>query len=569
MRRPTALCALPAAAVAALALAPYAGAEPPPPQKPKAPARGARPVVLGAEPVADPSDRVGDGYRRVTFSPDGDGRGDVVRIRVRVIPGDRLSLWVHPASRTPFYLPLRKARRSPATVVWDGRQADGTRYPDGSYILRVCDSTRHRCSRGRVLAHLRIMTLYARRATAVSAGQTIRVHIATDRRGPYRLDLVSAVDTGGPGLGAVWVAEPGWVSYRVPAVPHGGLWLLRVRSRRAGTQFPLVVHQPGLRLDDPPPHTALVVYPWLTWRAYDQLDGNRDGQVDSWYAHPRNPVVPLYGPFEPATSDPRFEGLEPNPLSQAAFASWMLAHKLTAQHVTDVELGRLPASVLGKYPVIVFAGHTEYYERATYEKVRRYRDAGGRLYFLQGNSFYGEAEIRGAQVIRRSYRYRSAERSDFALAVTGFRSCCWPAEIRPVYRLAPGAVESLPWAFEGTGLEDGDPFGIAAGEVDTVDPKLSPPGTVTVATATVPRFTPTRQKPSYAWIGERPIPYQPAWRRSRKIAIAYAAVGRGEVFSWANTGFMQTVRFPEYGLPASERAALDRVALNVWEHFVR
>lgn len=556
MRPATALTLVPAAALVVAAAASASEAS-------------RRPVVLAAAPVVVATDRVGDGFRRVTFSPDGDGRHDAVTIRARVVPGDALALSVRPVSQRSFAVPLKPARAPLTTVVWNGLRTDGRRYPDGSYVIRVCDETAHACSTESVLAHLRVLTVYAPRATGISAGATLRVNISTDRAGPYALDLVSVADSAGAGLGSVQVARPGWVDYRIPAVPHGGLWLLRVRSGRALDHFPLVVHEPSLSLDDPPPHTALAVYPWLTWRAYDMYDENRNGEVDSWYAHPRDPVVPLYGPFEPPTDEPLLEGREPNPQSQSAFAAWLLAHDLVAQHVTDVELGRLPASVLAKYAFVVFEGHTEYYELPTYGKLLRYRSDGGRLYFLQGNSFYGRAQIRGSSVRRLSYRYRTAARSDFELAATGFRECCWPSTIRPVYHLAPGAVEALPWAFAGTSLQDGDVFGIAAGEVDTVDAKLSPPGTVTVATATVPPFTPTSEREAERWIGTRPIPYEPAWRRPRRIAIAYAATGKGEVFSWANTGFLKTVHFGEYGVPSTQRAALDRVALNVWEHFAR
>jgi hypothetical protein len=567
MRCATALPFAPAAAVAVLlwSAAPAFGAAPPQQTPPR------RPILGAAGPVVDASDREGDGFRRVTFSPDGDGRNDVVAIRARVTPGDALALLVRPVSRRSVYIPVPAARSVLTTVVWNGLQSNGSRYPDGSYILHLCDTTKHLCSSGRVLAHLRVLTLFARRDTGVSVGATVRVNIATDRLGPYTLDLVSAADSAGPGIGAVQVARPGWIDYQVPAVPHGGLWLLRVRSGPAATHFPLVVHEPTLSLDDPPPRTALVVYPWLTWRAYDMFDENRDGQVDSWYAHPSDPVVPLYGPFEPTTTDPLLEGREPNPDSQAAFAQWLLEHKLTAQHVTDVELGRMPASVLRKYAFVVFEGHTEYYEPSTYDTLLRYRNGGGRLYFLQGNSFYGAVRIDGWSVTRLSYRLRTPARSDFALAVTGFRVCCWPATIHPVYHLAPGAVEALPWAFAGTGLKDGDALGVAAGEVDTVDPKLSPPGTLAVATAVVPAFTPTSQtrETPEAYIGTTPYPFEPAWKRPRTIAIAYAATGSGEVFSWGNTGFLKTVVTGFGGLPATQRAALDAVALNVWEHFAR
>jgi hypothetical protein len=561
MRRGPALLVLPTAGVALVA-ASGAWSSSPAAQGP------ARPVVVAAGPVSDPSDRAGGGFRRVTFSPDGDGRDDDVTIRALVRPGDRLALAIRPVSQRTFSMPLRTAAAPHTTVVWNGLQADGKRYHDGSYILRVCDETTNRCSTTGVLAHLRLLTVYTPRATAVSPGHAIRVSIATDRTGPYRLDLVSAASAGGAGIGTVQVARPGWVEYRVPEVPYGGLWLLRVRSGRELDHFPLVVHQPGWNVDRPPPHSALVVYPWLTWRAYDEYDTNRDGQVDSWYAHPRHPVVSLYGPFEPATDVPLLEGREANPGSQGAFARWLFDHGLKAQHVTDVELGTLPESVLRRYSEIVFEGHTEYYELPTYDKLLRYRAAGGNLYFLQGNSFYGRAQIRGSSIVRLSYRFRSRSRSDFRIATTGFRECCWPKTIRPVYHLTADAVEKLPWAFAGTGLEGGDAFGIAAGEVDTVDPSLSPPGTVVVATATVPKFEPTSVKEVDGWLGTHPIPYEPAWVRPRRIAIAYAAVGKGAVFTWANTGFMKTIEFAS-GLPFSERRALGRVALNVWEHFLR
>jgi N,N-dimethylformamidase beta subunit-like, C-terminal len=505
----------------------------------------------------------------VTFSPDGDGRNDAVTIRVRARQGDRLSIWLHPETRTAFYLPAREARAGVTTVHWDGLQSDGSHYPNGSYVLRVCDTVVHRCSSDRVLAHLRLLSVYVRRDTAVSVGDTLRVNVATDRLGPYAIDLVSGATPDGEGIGTTQVPRPGWADFKVPAVPAGGLWLLRVRSGGEVSNFPLVVHEPTLSLASPPPHTALVVYPYLTWRAYDAFDENRDGIVDSWYAHPRDPVVPLYGPFEPPAMQPSLDGREPNPASQTAFTAWMLDHKLKAQHVTDVELGRIPTPLLQRYAMIVFEGHTEYYEPATYAKVLAYRNAGGRLYFMQGNSFYGAAEVGTSSVIRLSYRYRTASRSDFALAVTGFRSCCWPATIRPVYHLAPGVVEQLPWLFAGTTLQDGDPLGVAFGEVDTLDPKLSPPGSIAVATATVPAFTPATEKGAFAWIGTTPTPYQPSWVKPRQVDIAYAQIGKGEVFSWANTGFLRSVHFQDAGLSADLRAQLDRVALNVWERFTR
>lgn len=567
MRCPTALL-LPPAAVAAFALT--AAAPVPGLAAAASAAAAARPVLVSSGPIVETSDYASGTTQRVTFSPDGDGNHDSVTLRVRAQAGHKLSLWIRPLTRVAFTIRAGTAEAGLTTLSWNGLQSDGSRFPDGSYSIRVCDTHTRLCSVGRVLAHLRVISVYVRTAVAVSAGQTLRVQISSDRNGPFTVELVSGAAPDGEGIGQETVPRAGAVPYRVPEVPNGGLWLLRVRNGDARSQFPLVVHEPTLSLAAPPPHTALVVYPLLTWRAYDVADENRDGRVDSWYAHPTDPVVPLYGPFEPPATDESMEGREPNPGSQTAFAVWMLSHHLKAQHVTDVELGRIAPAVLQRYAMIVFEGHTEYYETATYAKVLRYRNAGGRLYFFQGNSFYGAARVGRTTVERLSYRYRTPARSDFGLAVTGFRSCCWPSTIRPVYRLARGVVEKLPWAFAGTGLADGDPFGVADGEVDTVDAALSPPGTVTLATATVPPFTPDKpDETPAAWIGRRKIPYPPAWLKPQTIAIAYARTGKGEVFSWANTGFLKSVEFRTDALPQSERDQLDRVALDVWEHFTR
>ena len=527
----------------------------------------AAPVLLDATPHHDPTDTTGGGFLRVTFSPDGDLRQDRVVIRVRSTRGELLVLSVHESSNaTALAILAHKARSRISTFKWNGLEADGKPLPSGSYVLDVCSATSGLCAVNRVLAHLRILSVFTPRATAVSVGESIPVVIRTVRAGPYTLDLAPAANPFAPGAGTQLVEYPGRLQYTIPAVP-GGMRLLRVRSGTFVTFFPLIVHEATLPLASPPPGTALVVYPWITWRAYDRSDLDRDGDVDTWYAHPRRPVVALTGPFEQVRREASRSGREALPENQQAFAGWLTKHHLTAQHVTDIELGQMPLYELQRYAVIVFPGHTEYYEAATYNRLLAYRNGGGRLYFLSGNSFYGAVSVERSHIVRRSYRYRTSTRSDFRIAVTGFRSCCWPKSITPVYRLAADARAALPWLFEGTDLQPGDAFGVAAGEVDTVDPKLSPPGTVVVASATVPRFpTPSHIQP-LGWIGTRPFRYEASGARPRRIDIAYATTGRGEVFSWGNSGFIVSVM--NSSLPATERAALDLVALNVWRQFTR
>ena len=83
--------------------------------------------------------------------------------------------------------------------------------------------------------------------------------------------------------------------------------------------------------------------------------------------------------------------------------------------MTDVELGRLPLSTLRRYSAIVFPGHTEYYEPATYDLLKRYRDQGGNLVFLQANPFYRQVRLDPEHnaIVMTDYDAREG-RSDFA-----------------------------------------------------------------------------------------------------------------------------------------------------------
>src|SRR5438874_2563632 len=218
---------------------------------PSAPAghTAAAPVIVAAGPRADPSDRPGGGFLRVTFSPDGDGRRDEVRIRVRSTPGDRLVLKVVRESRGGSFVSRGQEDVDHSTLTWNGKDADGNPQPEESYVLEACSAVTGRCASTRVLAHLRILSAYVPRATAVSVGATVPVVLSTDRAGPFTLDLTHDGRLDAPGFGALVVHRPGRVAYPVPEVA-GGLWLLRVRSGSVVTHFPLVVHQPDRPLDE-------------------------------------------------------------------------------------------------------------------------------------------------------------------------------------------------------------------------------------------------------------------------------------------------------------------------------
>lgn len=523
-------------------------------------------TIVGAAPHSDTRDTPWHDYLRVTFSPDGNGLNDRVRVRVVAKAGTPLELNVRPeSSMRRFVVDRKTAVDGTATLRWDGRLANGHIAPDASFILDACVAGTTHCSDEKVMAHARVLDAYVPADVGVQPGQAVPVVIKTDRHGPFTIDLRPASSPLGPGVGAVTVPVAGTVRYTIPKI-DGGLWIVHVASGGVYAQYPLVVHA-AQAMTAPEHGTALVVFPYMTWRAYNDADTNRDGQVDSWYAHPLNPVVPLLGPFETYRQEAPRNGREADPQDQQAFALWRKTHPEPAQFVTDIELGRLSLDTLRKYQLIVFPGHTEYYEQKTYNNLLTYRNTGGRLYFMSGNPFYGQVKVGASTITRLTYRYRTPTQSDFSLAATGFVTCCWPRAMSVRYHVSAGALKALPWLFAGTGVQAGAEFGRAEGEVDTLDPKLSPANAIVAASAIVPPFKSVNNNESYGWIGTVPFSYPRASNHAVRLDAAYAATAKGEVFSWGNEGFLTSLFDP--ALPVAERDALGLAAWNVWLRFAR
>ena len=102
---------------------------------------------------------------------------------------------------------------------------------------------------------------------------------------------------------------------------------------------------------------------------------------------------------------------------------------------------------------------------------QRYRDLGGNLAFLSANNFFykvvkhGEQDGRphGAGATSAGPRPRSSARSTSTGTTTAIRTA----------RIIVTDVAAAPWLFAGTGLHDGDAFGIYGIEVDERDVRLA------------------------------------------------------------------------------------------------
>ena len=317
------------------------------------------------------------------------------------------------------------------------------------------------------------------------------------------------------------------------ALPQGlasGLYHYDVTDP-AGDRFraPVVVRNATFPLDDPPPHTALLVWPYLTWRAYNAYDADLNGIPDSWYQFWRQRRVSLVGTILPGGQEDDYQAAQP-------FSSWLCSRKPRVESITDVELRDVPLSTLRRYAAVILPGHSEYYEPATYDLLKRYRGEGGKLVFLQANPFYRQVRLdrKHNAMVMTDFDARQG-RSDFALAGVGYDGCCFPRSRAQPYVAASGEdFARVRWLFRGTGIGPGESFGYAGSESDRIDPELTPRDHVVAARAIV--------------VGKRGV---------INAALVWSHAGKGQVLATGNYDFLRMRRSLTWTL-------LD----NVWRKFV-
>jgi hypothetical protein len=299
------------------------------------------------------------------------------------------------------------------------------------------------------------------------------------------------------------------------ALPRGlasGLYHYEVTDP-AGDRFhpPVAVRNAAFPLDHPPPHTALLVWPYLTWRAYSSYDADLDGIPDSWYQFWRQRRVSLVGTLLPGGQEDDYQTALP-------FSRWLCSRRPRVESITDVELRHVPLSTLRRYAAVVFPGHSEYYEPATYDLLMRYRDRGGRLVFLQANPFYRQVRLdRALNAMVMTDLDAREGRSDFAIAGVGYDGCCFPrSRARPYVAAAGADFRRVAWLFRGTGIGPGQSFGYAGSESDRVDPELTPPDHVVAAGAIV--------------AGKRGV---------INATLVWSHAGRGQVLATGNYDFLR------------------------------
>jgi hypothetical protein len=250
--------------------------------------------------------------------------------------------------------------------------------------------------------------------------------------------------------------------FRLGSWPSG-LYYAKVTTPGVGTWYAPFVLRPQ-RLGE---HRVLVVLPTNTWQAYNFADG------DSWYADAAVHSIVLTRPFVDGGVPPHYRGYD------RGFLRWLFLHHEQPDFVSDddLEAVRTGDSLARPYTLIVFPGHEEYVTGHAYDLITRYRDLGGNLAFLSANDFFYKVVKHGDRMDGR-WRWRDLGRPEASLV--GAQYVDWNHGRYPNRPLVVSGAERARWFFHGTGLRNGDTFGVYGIEVDA-RAAASPAGTRVLA----------------------------------------------------------------------------------------
>jgi hypothetical protein len=214
-------------------------------------------------------------------------------------------------------------------------------------------------------------------------------------------------------------------------------------------------------------HRVAVVVPTQTWQAYNHRDDDEDGDEDTWYvsgstARLGRPYLNRGVPFHYKNYD-------------LPFFHWLEWTKHPVDYIADIDLSRQTGSSLAaRYSLLIFQGHHEYVTESEYDAVAGFRDRGGNLIYLSANNFFWKIERHG-QVMKRIAQWRTLGRPEAALIGTQyFHNDNGESRGKFIVRTR------IPWLFEGTGVQEGDPITSGGIEGDHVYP-ASPPNVQVVA----------------------------------------------------------------------------------------
>ena len=444
-------------------------------------------VANGSAPFA------GDRKLLTTVSPNRDGFRDEAIVHFRLTQPATVGMEVVATNMvragkggtTVVWRTSRRLGRGPATLAWRPARSTQPR----TYVVRLRVGRRVYGGRGPgarqdapVVRVQGIDAGFTKRSYA--PGESAELRLATDARS-LRLQVFAYQSPGRPseqdvrteGLAKTDAIRVDWSGHRDrPALLRvvragdwpSGLYFVRATSTDGRVGYaPFIVRPRRLGTT-----RVAVVLATHTWAAYNFADADGDGWGDSWYVTARHRSVDLQRPFLDFGVPFRFHDWD------LEFVAWLNRTGRAVDFLSDDDLDAVASGdeLARRYDLVVFPGHEEYVTRHAYDVIERYRDAGGNLAFLAANNLYRRVDRLGTGLLRRP-TWRQLGRPE--ASVVGVQYVGSDHGQRQSGYVVTGAA-AAPWAFEGTGLADGDVFGRYGIEIDART-AASPPGTQVLA----------------------------------------------------------------------------------------
>ncbi len=229
--------------------------------------------------------------------------------------------------------------------------------------------------------------------------------------------------------------------------------------------------------------TAPVLYklPLLTWFAYALADGEPYDPVRErghWclYNMPRPQEVPR--PFPTTVSVHRpgggtgawpYDAFNVDPYDatprqtfvhwDAPMLGWLEREGYGVDVCTDVDLHREGEALLAPYPVLLSAGHDEYWSPQMRDAVESFVSRGGNAAFFGGNTSWWQVEFADDVTFSRKQFWHEAGRPENAMIGVSFRNGGERDGHEHPVGVGYRVQHADHWVYEGTGLRDGDVFG--------------------------------------------------------------------------------------------------------------
>jgi hypothetical protein len=430
-------------------------------------------VTNGSAPFA------GDGRLLATVSPNRDGFRDSATVHFRLTQPATVRMEIVATN-------MVRAGKGGTTAVWRtarhleaGRRSLTWRPTPSTqprtYILRLTVGRRSYGDYGPngrqnapVVRVQGVDAVFTRRSYA--PGETAELRLATDAR-QLRLQVFAYQSPGRPseqdvktsGIANTGPIRVDWSAHRDgPALLRvvragdwpSGLYFLRATAADGRVGYaPFIVRPRRLGA-----HRVAVVLATNTWAAYNFADADGDGWGDSWYVTDRHGSVDLRRPFLDFGVPFRFHDWD------LQFVAWLNRTGTSVDFLSDDDLDALTSGdeLAKRYDLVVFPGHKEYVTSHEYDVIQRYRNDGGNLAFLAANNLYRRVD-RVGQTLVRGATWRQLGRPESGIVGVQYVGSDQGQRQAGYEITGHGAA---PWAFDGTGLADGDVFGRYGIEID-------------------------------------------------------------------------------------------------------